>query len=43
VPTLDEARAYVRGGATNVVELLEDAGMTTAEAEAEAKRLRASS
>ena len=36
VPTLDEALAYIADGAINGVELLEDAGMTTAEAEASA-------
>jgi hypothetical protein len=40
VPTLGEARDYIRDGALNGVELLEDAGMTPGEAEAEAARLR---
>ncbi len=42
VPTLDEARAYIADGAVNGAELLEDAGMTTAEAEAELARIRRS-
>jgi len=40
--TLREARAYIAEGAINGVALLEQAGLTTAEAEAEVKRIEAS-
>jgi hypothetical protein len=40
VPTKRQALAYIREGATNGVELLEEAGLTTAEAEAELARLK---
>jgi hypothetical protein len=39
IPTKDEALAYIADGAINGRELLEDAGLTAAEAEAELKRL----
>jgi hypothetical protein len=35
----ETARRYIREGALNGVELLEEAGLTTAEAEAELKRI----
>ena len=42
VPTKRKALAYIRDGAINGVELLEEAGLTTAEAEAELERIQAS-
>lgn len=39
VPTKRQALAYIRDGAINGLELLEDAGLTTAEAEAELARI----
>lgn len=39
VPTLDEARDYIRDGATNGVELLEEAGMNPDNAEAEVRHV----
>ena len=39
VPTKRQALAYIRDGAINGMELLEDAGLTTAEAEAELARI----
>jgi hypothetical protein len=43
IPSDTEARKLIREGATNGIELLEEVGMTPDEAEAEVKRLRASS
>lgn len=42
VPTKWQALAYIRDGAINGLELLETAGLTTAEAEAELARIKAS-
>ncbi len=40
VPTLDEARAYIRdGGAVNGVELLREAGLSLAAARRESRKL----
>jgi hypothetical protein len=41
LPTLAEALAYIAEGATNKLDLLEQSGLTTAEAEAELKRIEA--
>jgi hypothetical protein len=40
VPTLDEARDYIRDGVLNGQELLEDAGMSEHDAKLELKRIR---
>ncbi|HEY4894795.1 MAG TPA: hypothetical protein VII01_01785 [Solirubrobacteraceae bacterium] len=40
VPTLDEARAYIRDGAINGQELLEDAGLGEREAKRELKKIK---
>jgi hypothetical protein len=40
VPTLDEARDYIRDGAINGQELLEEAGLSEHEAKLELKRVR---
>jgi hypothetical protein len=42
VPTVEEAFALIADGAINRLDLLEQAGLTTAEAEAELKRIEAS-
>jgi hypothetical protein len=39
VPTVEEALALIAKGATNRLDLLEQAGLTTAEAEAELARV----
>jgi len=42
VPTVEEALALIADGAINKLELLEQAGLTTAEAEAVLARINAS-
>ena len=39
VPTLDEARGLIAEGATNRIDLLEQAGLSWAEAEADLRRI----